>query len=316
MANRPGPTVVVLGSVHMDLIARADRLPGPGESVVGNNFTMGPGGKGGNQACQLALAGANAYIAARLGDDDFGRQLLAELKVRGVDTSCVAIDAEFPTGASTIFSGEGDYSSIIVPGAASRLSVEDIERARPAIADADALVVQMELPVGLSGHAAAMAAAMGKAVIVNASPAPDSWSDIPQSLWRATSLLIVNAVEAGRLLGRTLQDNQLNAGLAELAARSGIETIVVTLGSKGAAAFTGGELVCQAALPVEPVDAVGAGDAFLGAFIAGRLEGLPISDALRRGVAAGALAVSRPGVHDALPSRHEIDAFLSRTIES
>ena len=247
-----------------------------------------------------------------MGDDDFGRQLLAGLKARGVDVSFVAIDTEFPTGASTIFAGEGDYASIIVPGAASRLSERDIDCARLAIEAADALVVQLELPVAISDRAATMAAAQGTEVIVNASPAPDEWSDIPQTLWQAASVLIVNEVEAGRLLGHSPQADQLNAALAELATRSGIETTVVTSGSDGIAALTGGQVVRQTAFSQEPVDTVGAGDAFLGVFSTARLQGLSVSEALRRGAAAGAMAISRRGVHDALPSHSEIDAFLAR----
>ena len=134
MPERRPPRFVALGSVHMDLIATAERLPAPGESVTGGTFAMAPGGKAGNQACQLALAGADTAIVTRLGDDAFGAQLTAALEARGVDTSHVSIDKEAATGASTVLAAEGDYASIIAPGAAGRLSHEDVERARAAIA--------------------------------------------------------------------------------------------------------------------------------------------------------------------------------------
>ena len=297
----------------MDLIATAARLPGRGESVAGGLFTMAPGGKGGNQACQFALAGARVHMLARLGDDLFGRQLLAGLQARGVDTTYVAIDYEFSTGASTVLAAEGDYSSIIAPGAAARLSVDDVDCARPAIQRASALVVQLELPVAVSNYAAGIAAGMGKQVIFNASPAPQMWSTVPDSLWRATSVLIINSVEAGSLLGRSISPVQAAGALADLAARFGIQTIVITFGAAGSAAWSAGEVVQQAAFPAVVADTVGAGDAFLGVFSLALLEGLPVVAALRRAAAAGALAVTRRGGYDALPQRTDIDNFLSQT---
>ena len=303
----------MLGSVHMDLIATAARLPGRGESVAGGLFTMAPGGKGGNQACQFALAGARVHMLARLGDDLFGRQLLAGLQARGVDTTYVPIDYEFATGASTVLAAEGDYSSIIAPGAAARLSVDDVDCARPAIQRASALVVQLELPVAVSNYAAGIAAGMGKQVIFNASPAPQMWSTVPDSLWRATSVLIIKSVEAGSLLGRSISPVQAAGALADLAARFGIQTIVITFGAAGSAAWNAGEVVQQAAFPAVVADTVGAGDAFLGVFSLALLEGLPVVAALRRAAAAGALAVTRRGGYDALPQRTDIDNFLSQT---
>ena len=314
MADAPAPAVVVLGSVHMDLIATAARLPGRGESVAGGLFTMAPGGKGGNQACQFALAGARVHMLARLGDDLFGRQLLAGLQAKGVDTAYVAIDPDFPTGASTVLAAEGDYCSIIAPGAAARLSVADVERARPALQAAGALVVQLELPVAVSNYAAGMAAQMGACVIFNASPAPERWSQVPESLWHATSILIINQVEAGSLLGRSIQPAQAAAALGDLAARFGTQTIVITFGAAGSAAWSAGEVVQQAAFPAVVEDTVGAGDAFLGVFSLALVEGLAPAAALRRAAAAGAMAVARRGGYDALPQRKDIDNFLAQTV--
>ena len=306
------PNVVVLGSVHMDLIATAERLPGPGESVAGGAFAMAPGGKGGNQALQLALAGAEVKMLSRLGEDPFGRELLSALQAKGVDTSLVAVDEEHPTGASTVFAAQGDYCSIIAPGAAARLSTDDVERARSAIEAADALVLQLELPPQISDCAAEIAAGKGRAVILNASPAPAQWSEAPDSLWRATTILVVNRVEAGRLLGRDIQPEGLDRAVRELAGRYGIKTVLVNLGPQGTAALHAGAFLLQPAYPAEVVDAVGAGDAFLGVSCAALLEGLALQEALRRGAAAGALAVSRRGVYEALPTRSEVYMFLEK----
>lgn len=313
MPDAPAPAVVVLGSVHMDLIATAARLPGRGESVAGGLFTMAPGGKGGNQACQFALAGARVHMLARLGDDLLGGQLLAGLQARGVDTTYVAIDSHYPTGASTVLAAEGDYSSVIAPGAAARLCIDDVDRARAAIQAASALTVQLELPVAVSNYAAGIAAQMGTRVIFNASPAPEHWSQVPELLWQATSILIINQVEAASLLGRSIQPAQAAAALGDLAARFGTQTIVITFGAAGSAAWNAGEVVQQAAYPAVVADTVGAGDAFLGVFSLALVEGLAVAAALRRAAAAGALAVARHGGYDALPHRKDIDNFLAQT---
>lgn len=310
------PRVVVLGSVHMDLIATADRLPSHGESVTDGTFTMSPGGKGGNQACQFALAGAEAQMLTRLGDDLFGRQLLHGLQAKGVDTSLVVLDGEAATGASCVLAGAGDYASVIAPGAAARLGAADLERARTAIESADALVLQLELPAAISAAAARIAAEAGRMVILNASPAPDSAADLPESLWRDTSVLVVNAVEAGRLLRKEFGADELAANLAELAAVLDIDTVVVTLGPDGIAAFQDGRMMRQPAFLAKVADSVGAGDAFLGVFATALLEGAGLASALRRGAAAGALAVSRPGVYDALPSRADVDRAVSAGTEA
>lgn len=308
--TRSTPRIVVLGSAHMDLIASADRHPQPGESVVGT-FDMAPGGKGGNQACQCALAGAETKLLTRLGQDDFGHALRAALARKGVDTSLIVTDAEHATGASTVLAAQGEYASIIAPGAAACLSIEDIERARPAIESADALILQLELSPMLSAHAAMIAASTGKPVILNASPAPADWARVPDALWQATTTLIVNAVEAGGILGHALDAANASEAATELARQQGIATVVITLGAKGSVAWHDGQTYHQAALPAEVVDTVGAGDAFLGTFAVARLEGLAMEPALRHAAAAGALAVTRRGAYAALPARAEVDAKLS-----
>ncbi len=312
MPEPNAPRIVVLGSVHMDLIANAARLPAPGESVAGGVFAMAPGGKAGNQACQFALAGAEVSVMTRLGDDMFGAELLAALKERGVDTSLVSIDPNAPTGASTVLAAQGDYASVIAPGAAGLMSPDDVERARPAILGAEALVLQLEIAPAIVARAAEIAADAGRAVILNASPAPESWSVVPASLWRATSMLYVNRVEAGRLLGHGTTTEDWEANAATLADKLGVATVIVTLGAEGCVGVADGVVQRQAAFPATIADAVGAGDAFLGASALALIEGRPLVEALRRGAAAGAIAVSRSGVYEALPSRNEVDAFLAR----
>ncbi len=272
---------------------------------------MSPGGKGGNQACQLALCGCHAQILTRLGDDLFGRQLTAALAAKGVDTSLIVADRRASTGASTIFAAEGDYCSIIASGAAANLREADVDRARHAIESAGALVLQLELPPRISGYAANIARKAGKHVVLNASPAPQSFAELPGELRDGVTILVVNRVEAGRLLGRAPGD-ALDAAV-RLARRLAVETVVVTAGAEGSAAVSHGVTALQPAFPARLADTVGAGDAFLGTFVAGMLDSLPLQQALQRGAAAGALAVSKQGAYDALPTRYEIDRFLKKS---
>ena len=310
MTDNEEPTAIVLGSVHMDLIATAQRLPGKGESVVGQSFAISPGGKAGNQACQLVKCGTSTSIFTRLGDDMFGRQLFEHLTSRGVDPSLITVDTSAPTGASTVFAGEGDYSSIIVSGAAGKLAPADIEAQRAALEKADALVLQLELPVAVSLAAARIARAKGRHVVLNASPAPDSLAEIPKELLQAVSVLVVNSFEAGRLLGRVFSNSESPAAAAELAKKTGIELVIVTAGASGSAAVHRGEAVFQPSYFAKVVDSVGAGDAYLATLVTAQLEGLALQQSLKRAAAAGALAVSRAGSSAGLISRHDINQFL------
>jgi ribokinase len=303
------PTVVVLGSVHMDLIATADRLPLRGESVLGNGFMVAPGGKGGNQACQLALAGCRTFMLSRVGNDGFGQQLVSALNARKVDTSLIAIDAKYPTGASTVFAAEGDYCSIISRGAGGHLSAADIEKARPVIESSDGLVLQLEVPVSVSIEAARLARAKNKCVVLNASPAPQNASQLPRELLQSVTVLIVNAVEAQLLLGQPLS---ATAAATELSKKLAIKTVVVTAGTAGSTACHDGEITHQAAYYAKVVDTVGAGDAYLGTFVTGLLQGLSMRVMMQRAAAAGALAVSRRGAYEAMPNRDEVDAYLQK----
>jgi ribokinase len=306
------PAVFVLGSVHMDLIASASRLPAPGESVTGGQFAMAPGGKGGNQASQLACYGIRTFMVSRVGDDLFGRELITALSSYGVDTSFVGIDRLVATGASTVLSAQGDYASIIAPGAAAALSRQDVDRAATALNAAKAVVLQLELPLPVNLYAATIAASKNKLVVLNASPAPDSRGALPDALWQATGVLVVNRVEAERLLGTSFTGQTSEKAALKLSENLGIETVVITLGEDGAVAAHGGKLFRQPAFHAEVVDTVGAGDAFLGVLTAGLIEGESLPEALRRAAAAGALAVGKRGAFDALSRRSDIEQFLDR----
>lgn len=303
--------VVVVGSVHMDLIAHADRLPDPGESVSGGRFTMAAGGKAGNQAAQLARLGVPTFVVTRLGADDFGRALLRTLADAGIDTRYVAIDPMQATGASTVFAADGDYSSIIAPGAAAALDDADIHAVEPLLPSVAAVVLQLELPVDRALVAADLAHLRGARVVLNASPAPATLDEAIQRLLERTDVLVVNRVEAARLLRRPVRTDRTEWVALALRGAFGIERVVVTLGGEGAVAVGPDGVWRQPSFPADVVDAVGAGDAFLGVLVAGLVTDAPTDVALRAAAAAGAIVVGRLGGLAALPTRAEIDDYLA-----
>ena len=305
--------VCVVGSVHIDVVAVADRLPGRGESVVGHRAALTPGGKAGNQAAQAARNGSQTFMIGRIGRDIFGDRLHAALEASGVDTTHLNVDEQEATGVSPVLTGgDGEYASIIVPGAGQRLSAADIDAAKDAFVQSAALLLQCEIPLDVSAHAAQLARSLGVRVLFNASPAPADSAAIPDALWSAVDVLIVNGAEAARLSGMPAGDAPTAGDAGQhLRQRFGIPTVVVTLGGRGAIALDEGGLRHVPAWPVPVVETIGAGDAFAGVLASELARDLDLDEALSLANAAGALAVTRPGAHDALPTRQEIRAFLS-----
>jgi len=304
--------VCVVGSIHMDVLATADRLPAKGESIIGYHMALSAGGKAGNQAAQAARNGVPACMIGRVGRDDFGERLRATLVASGVDTTYLSADAEAATGVSPVLTGaDGEYASIIVPGAAWRLEAADIEASRAAFAQSRVLLLQCEIPIQLSAHAASLARSLGLTVMFNASPVPANPSTIPAELWAAVDILLVNTTEAALLSGLPVADvpEAIRAG-EELRHRYGVPTVIVTLGGDGVVTLDSSGPRHLPAWPVEVVETIGAGDAFAGTLASELARGLSLDAALPLANAAGALAATRPGALESLPTGEEIRAFL------
>ena len=312
MTAEPLPGVVVVGSVHMDVVATADRLPARGESVVGHHVSLSPGGKAGNQAAQAALNGATAFFIGRVGDDFFGERLRAALARTGVDTSYLTVDPHEATGISPVLTGaDGEYASIIVPGAGQRLEPEDLDTARAVFSRSAVLLLQLEIPVPISTHAARLARSLGCRVILNASPAPAGAESIPEALWKTLDVLLINGVEAARLSGLPVADVPGVVKASDtLRRRFGLPVVIVTLGEQGVVALDNRGVCHLSAWPVTVVETIGAGDAFAGVLASELARGRELDEALPLANAAGALAVTRPGAHDSLPTDAQIHAFL------
>jgi ribokinase len=312
MSAEAATGVTVVGSVHMDVVATADRLPAKGESVMGHRVALSPGGKAGNQAAQAALNGVRTFLVGRVGHDVFADQLRAALARTGVDTTYLTVDSQEATGISPVLTGaDGEYASIIVPGAGQRLEPEDVEAAWDAFAQSAVLLLQLEIPVRISLHAARLARSLGVRVVFNASPAPTAVKSIPEALWSAVDVLIVNGVEAERLSGMSVADVSEAVKASESLRRQfGIPSVVVTLGGRGVIALDERGARHLAAWPVPVIETIGAGDAFAGSLASELARGRQLDEALALANAAGALTVTRSGAHAALPTGAQIRAFL------
>ncbi|HLT96745.1 MAG TPA: ribokinase [Acidimicrobiia bacterium] len=274
------PTVTVVGSVNLDLVARCSQLPRPGETITAESFARFPGGKGANQALAAKRAGSDVSLIGAVGEDSDAEEALALLVEAGVDLSGVRrVDA--PTGLALITVGEsGENQIVVVPGANHLLATDMID-----IGATDAVLCQLEIPMDAVVAAAERTQGL---FCVNAAPA----TALPAEVLERADVLIVNETE------RDLLSDQL----ADTGA-----LVVVTLGAAGAKAFRGGRVVAEVQPPpVDPVDTVGAGDAFCGALVTALAGGTTVAAALRYGCIAGALATTRQGAQPSLPTAAEI----------
>jgi len=300
--------IVVVGSANTDLIARCERLPGPGETLLGGEFSRASGGKGANQAVAAALLGGRVRFVARLGRDALGARLLRELRGRGVDVSKVTKDRILPSGVALILVGSGGENSIVVAsGANGALSVADVRAAAGAIKRAGVLVLQLETPLESVLEAARLARAAGVTVILNPAPA----RELPHELLRCVDLLTPNEHEASLLTGLRITGAVSAAKAARRLRELGVGTVVVTLGAKGVYVSSPG---LEGAIPgfkVKAVDSTAAGDVFNGALAACLARGEGLRDALRFSQAAAAISVTRPGAQPSIPSLAEVRTWLA-----
>jgi ribokinase len=303
------PEIVLVGSLNMDLVVRTPRLPRPGETIIGHEFITAPGGKGANQTVAAAKLGAAVSMVGRVGADDFGRALRANLRAAGADDTYVSTDAEAATGIAMIgVEDSGQNSIIVAPGANGRVTPADVDAARLAIASAKALIVQLEIPLATVWQALRLARAANILTILNPAPA----QALAPDLLGLVDVLIPNETEATLLTGLEVTD----FASAEQAARSlherGARVVVVTLGQRGALVLEDSLARQVEAFPVKAIDTTAAGDAFVGAFAVVRAAGRDLDTALREASAAGALAATKFGAQPSLPTRAELDDFLQR----
>jgi ribokinase len=296
--------VAILGALNMDLIVRAPRLPRPGETVLGEDLLRAPGGKGGNQAVAAARLGASVSMIGRVGRDPFGRELSRSLRLHGVSTRWL-LGSDRPSGAALILVDErGENSIAVAPGAANDLVPEDVPRR--VIEAADAVVAALEVPLASTEEAFRLARMAGVRTVLNAAPA----QRVPNALLSLSNVVICNEVELGTLLGcEVAPSGEVDAARALRC--SADQTVVVTLGERGALAVEGESVFEQSSFPVTTVDTVGAGDAFVAGFVVGRWWSAGVPAALRLGCATGALATTVHGAQPSMPTLSDVQALLA-----
>lgn len=300
------PEILVLGSVNRDLIVHAPRLPLPGETLRGQRFGSCLGGKGANQAVAAARLGARVALAARVGLLENGAAMVEQLKGEGVDTHAVAQPADEVPGVALIVVGAEDAENQIVTVAGSNgtLPLEQVEALE--LNGLRWLVAQQELPLQSVARAFERAHAAGVKTLLNAAPFRAGC----EALLPLVDLLVVNALEAQALV------TTLGGGVAEPEALAralrakGPGAVLVSLGADGLCWLDDQGILRVPARPVKAVDTVGAGDTLVGALVTALAEGQPIAQALAFSQAAAAIAVSRPGVQDAMPRRAEVQESL------
>jgi ribokinase len=309
LPDMAGRGVAVVGSINADLTAYGSPLPRPGETVIAADFGLALGGKGANQALAASRAGAETYMIGAVGDDLFRELTLATLTAEGVDTSAVQV-LDGHTGIAHIrvdtMTGQNDIA--IVPNANSRLTIEHAEDALRGLKDRIAIVlIQLEIPIPVIEMVAALSHQLGLELIVDPAPA----LALPTSIWPGVSVVKPNEIEAELITGTAVTDHETAVRAARWFLDHGAQRALLTLAERGAVVVHDDRVEDLPAFPVRPVDTTAAGDAFAGALGAAMAQERPWSDAVRRAMAAGALAVTVRGASPSLPTADQIDEFLT-----
>lgn len=302
----------MIGSSNTDLIIKAERIPRPGETVLGGQFATAGGGKGANQAVAASRAGGAVTFIARVGRDTNGDQAVAGFAAAGIDVSHVIRDPTSPSGVALIFVGRsGENSIAVASGANDKLSPTDVRKAKGAFRRARVVLLQLETPLRTIEASIELAAASGLRVVLNPAPA----RRLPARLLERVYLLTPNESEAELLTGVTVANEAAAARAAGTLLARGARNVVITMGSRGA--FVAGEAAGNRvrrmipAFKVPALDATGAGDVFNGALAVALAEGRTLLEAARFGSAAAAISVTRFGAQPSAPTRREIAAVLA-----
>ncbi|MFM0050098.1 ribokinase [Caballeronia grimmiae] len=307
---KPNPSsrgrVTVVGSLNMDLVARAPRLPLPGETLAGHAFAQVPGGKGGNQAVAAARLGAQVAMIGCVGNDTNGATLKSSLEAEGIDCTALATSEHAPTGVALIIVDDASQNAIvIVAGSNAEVTPERIGAQEDMLAQADVIVCQLETPAETVRAALAAGRRLGRTTILNPAPAA---SALPADWFPLVDYLIPNELEAGTLTGAPISTPDDARRAAHALKAKGARNVIVTLGGQGVYALLDGDDDGRH-LPspkVEAVDTTAAGDTFIGGFAAELARGSAVADAIAFGQRAAALAVTREGAQPSIPHRNEV----------
>ena len=301
--------VTVMGSFVADLAFRTGRIPVWGETLMGNEFKLGPGGKGSNQAVAAARAGGRVSFISKLGPDPFGEMARNLYKTEGIDTQFL-FTTKSATGAAAIIvdAEKGENAIIVVPGACFEITAAEVNQARSLIAGSCVFIAQLELSLPVVEYGLAQARALGVPTILNPAPA----TPLPESIYQYIDYITPNETEAAALTGVPVATVADAEKAADAFLARGVRNAIITLGAQGA--FVKNTRV-KAHVPAvnagKVVETTGAGDAFNGGFAVALSESMGLVEAVRFGCAAAGISITRPGTAPSMPTRSEIDALRS-----
>ena len=301
-------SIVIFGSINMDMIAQTPHFPQPGETVIGNHFTSLPGGKGANQAVATAKLGSLTYFVGRVGDDSFGKDLLKQLETFKINIQEVLIDEKTSSGVAMInVERAGENTIIVIPGANGNMDESDVNRLQNILPKTRLLLLQLEIPLKAVERAAREAKKLGVTVMLDPAPAPDN---LPDSLYPFIDIITPNETEAAKLVGFSLTDSTTITKAADILLQKGVKTVIIKLGEKGAFYSTKNQQGFMKPITVATIDTVGAGDGFNGGVAAALDRGLSLEKALKWGTIVGALTTTQEGAQNALPDLETVERLI------
>lgn len=298
--------ILVIGSSNTDMTVRSATLPKPGETVLGGDFRMGPGGKGANQAVAARLLGGEVTFVCKLGRDMFGEGASKHYESCGLDTSKI-LWSDKPSGVALItVDSKAENSIVVASGANADMTVSDIDSVADIIKSSGILLLQLEIPMDAVVHAAEIAYNAGVQVVLNPAPA----AALPAELLKCVSILIPNETEASAISGIDINNFETAAAAAERLKGMGVREVIITMGSRGSVVCDG-DCTFVPAVKVNAVDTTAAGDTFCGGVCEALSEGKDLLEAVKFATAASSIAVQRPGAQDSVPNRCEVDKLLN-----
>ena len=295
--------IVVIGSSNTDMVVQSDHLPVPGETVLGGEFFMNPGGKGANQAVAASRFGGDVVFISRLGNDIFGEKYRDIMKKEKISTKHVYKDPDAASGVALItVDSKGENAIVVAPGANSRLDRGDIDKAEKAFKEAEFLLLQLEIPLDTVIYAAQKASKSGKKVVLNPAPA----QELPEELLKSLYIITPNETEAEMLSGIQVNDIDSARSAAWAICKRGVDVVIITMGSRGAYIYSDEVEMHVPATEVTAKDTTAAGDVFNGALVVALAEQLPLSEAVQLANNAASLSVTKLGAQASAPYREEV----------
>ncbi len=305
-------TVVVFGSINLDLVVEVPHLPTKGETVIGHRFFSAAGGKAANQAVAIAKLGIPVSLVGQIGEDSFGQTLIQSLQTEGVDTSGITVNPNTYSGVASIVVDETGANTIACAAGANNLVREkEIQQFEKLLPQAKIVLLELGIPIATVLNAARAAKAHDRFLILDPAPAIP---DLPEEIYSLVDLITPNEVEASQLVGFTVDGVTTARQAASFLHQMGVKNVIITLGSQGAFYSNQVDEFWAKPIPVPVVDTVAAGDAFNGALAAGLASGKSLAEAVQWGMVGGALAVTKNGAQSSLPNQDSFQKLLTQQV--